>query len=98
MITADEITEYVENGVVKLSGIFDLGWIEYLRDAVETAMADPGPFAEEYAKGEGRFFGDLDVAKRHVPFRDFIHNSRLRKLPAPSWARTRQIFSMTSYW
>jgi ectoine hydroxylase-related dioxygenase (phytanoyl-CoA dioxygenase family) len=75
MITADEITEYVENGVVKLSGIFDLGWIEYLRDAVETAMADPGPFAEEYAKGEGRFFGDLDVAKRHAPFRDFIHNS-----------------------
>lgn len=75
MITADEIAEYAENGVVKLSGIFDLGWIEYLRDAVETAMADPGPFAEEYAKGEGRFFGDLDVAKRHAPFRDFIHNS-----------------------
>jgi len=75
LITAEEIAEYAENGVVKLSGIFDLEWIEYLREAVETAMANPGPFAEEYAKGEGRFFGDLDVARRHAPFRDFIHNS-----------------------
>lgn len=74
-ITADEVAEYGNNGVVKLAAIFDLEWIEYLRHAVETAMANPGPHAEEYAKGEGRFFGDLDVAKRHDGFRDFVYNS-----------------------
>lgn len=74
-ITADEVAEYKNNGVVKLSAIFHLGWVGRLREAVEMAMANPGPYAEEYARGEGRFFGDLDVAKRHAAFRDFVHNS-----------------------
>jgi len=74
-ISTDEIAEYSENGVVKLPGVFDLGWIEYLREAVDVAMDNPGPLAEEYAKGGGRFFGDLDLAKRHAPFREFVHSS-----------------------
>jgi len=74
-IKAAEVAEYKQNGVVKLPAIFDLDWIEYLRQAVDEAMENPGPYAEEYAKGAGRFFGDLDVAKRHTAFRDFIHNS-----------------------
>jgi len=74
-ITADEVTEYRNNGVVKLPAIFDMEWIEHLRLAVESAMANPGPHAEEYAKGGGRFFGDLDVAKLHAEFREFVHNS-----------------------
>jgi ectoine hydroxylase-related dioxygenase (phytanoyl-CoA dioxygenase family) len=74
-ITANETAEYRKNGVVKLPGIFDLGWIDCLREAVEAALANPGPLAEEYAKGGGRFFGDLDVAKRHAAFRNFVHNS-----------------------
>ncbi|MDZ4731655.1 MAG: phytanoyl-CoA dioxygenase family protein [Xanthomonadales bacterium] len=74
-ISKDEIAEYSDHGVVMLKGVIDMDWIEYLRDAVEVAMAQPGPLAEEYAKGAGRFFGDLDVAKRHAPFRDFIFNS-----------------------
>ena len=74
-IGAAERSEYAENGVVKLAGVFSQEWIETLRDATEVAMANPGPLGEEYAKGEGRFFGDLDVAKRQLPFRNFIHNS-----------------------
>ena len=74
-ISREQIAQYRENGAVKLSAVFDSEWIEYLRPAVEVAMAEPGPHAEEYAKGGGRFFGDLDVAKRHAPFREFIHHS-----------------------
>ena len=74
-ITPAEIQEYLDNGVVMLPHVFSMGWIEYLREATEVAMANPGPHGEEYAKGDGRFFGDLDVAKRHNPFRDFIHQS-----------------------
>ncbi len=51
-VTSDEVAEYGRNGVVKLPAIFDLGWIDYLRHAVEAAMANPGPDAEEYARGE----------------------------------------------
>ena len=64
-IKAAEVAEYKQNGVVKLPAIFDLDWIEYLRQAVDEAMENPGPYAEEYAKGAGRFFGDVDVAMRH---------------------------------
>lgn len=74
-ITADEIAEYQHNGVVKLAAIFDMEWIEHLRQAVDIAMAEPGPYAEEYAQGDGRFFGDLDVARRHAGVRDFVYNS-----------------------
>ncbi len=74
-ITPEEIAAYRENGVVKLSGIFGMEWIEHLREATPAAMGNPGPHAEEYAKEEGRFFGDLDVAKRHPAFRDFVLNS-----------------------
>jgi len=75
LITADEQQRYAREGVVKLTGVFDLSWIDFLRVAVEEAMAKPGPMAEEYAKGGGRFFGDLDLARRHASFREFVHHS-----------------------
>jgi ectoine hydroxylase-related dioxygenase (phytanoyl-CoA dioxygenase family) len=31
--------------------------------------------AEEYARGGGRFFGDLDIAQRHPAFAEFVHQS-----------------------
>lgn len=74
-IRPTEIADYEHHGVVRLAGIFDSYWIDHLKQGVELAMADPGPHAEEYAKGSGRFFGDLDVARRHQHFRDFIYGS-----------------------
>ena len=56
-ITHNETQEYLNNGVVMLPRVFSMAWIEYLRDATEVAMANPGPHGEEYAKGNGRFFG-----------------------------------------
>jgi ectoine hydroxylase-related dioxygenase (phytanoyl-CoA dioxygenase family) len=61
------------DGVVCLKQMFDTAWIDFLGTAVEDAMADPGPYAEEYTAqdGSGRFFGDLELAERRFYFRRF---------------------------
>ena len=52
--------------------------------AVDEAMADPGPFAEEYTPttSPGRFFGDLDVWRRHATFRRFALESCAARVAA----------------
>ena len=42
-ITDDQVVAYDRDGAVLLSKIFDLEWIEVLRDAVERNKAKPGP-------------------------------------------------------
>ena len=74
-VSPEEIEQYREMGVIKLASIFDMAWIDHLRAATDVAMTQPGPYAEEYAKGPGRFFGDLDIARRVAPFREFVHDS-----------------------
>ncbi|MEM1141974.1 MAG: phytanoyl-CoA dioxygenase family protein [Pseudomonadota bacterium] len=74
-IHRSEIDEFESNGVVMLPKVFSMKWIEDLRKETERAMDAPGPFAEEYAKGAGRFFGDLDVARRHEGFARFVFES-----------------------
>jgi len=73
-ITLEEIESYRRDGVACLPGVFDRGWIELLRGAVEQAMAAPGPFAEEYTPdgASGRFFGDLDVWRRVPDVERFV--------------------------
>jgi ectoine hydroxylase-related dioxygenase (phytanoyl-CoA dioxygenase family) len=73
-VAVDEIARYESDGVVCLRRIFDIAWIEFLRDAVETVMATPGVDAEEYtARGaSGRFFGDLDLWKREPAFCHYV--------------------------
>jgi ectoine hydroxylase-related dioxygenase (phytanoyl-CoA dioxygenase family) len=76
-VTSAEIETYGRDGVVCLRGIYNLSWIEFLREAVDAAMAAPGSDAEEYT-GEGRtgrFFGDLDLWKRLPAFRDYAFRS-----------------------
>ncbi len=46
-----------------------------MRGWVDRAMATPGPYGEEYESNNGRFFGDLDIARRHEGFRRFIWES-----------------------
>ncbi len=74
-ISEAEIELYRREGVVLLKGVFDSGWINFLRPAVEAAMASPGPTAEEYADGGGRFYGELNVSERNERFREFVHRS-----------------------
>ena len=81
-LTQDEIDEYHRNGVVKLDNVIPLAWIEYLKPAVEEAMANPGPLAEEYGKGSGRFFGEIDVSRRIDRFSQFVNESPAAEIMA----------------
>jgi ectoine hydroxylase-related dioxygenase (phytanoyl-CoA dioxygenase family) len=73
----DERAAYERDGVVCLRGVFSPDWIAFLAQAVEEAMALPGPHAEEYAArgGSGRFFGDLELAQRMPKFMRFALES-----------------------
>jgi len=81
-ITQRDIDQFQQDGVVKLTAMFDHGWIEALRTATDTALSHPGTHAEEYAAGRGRFFGDLDLAKRHLIFHDFVFESPAAEIAA----------------
>ena len=70
-LTQKERDIYENDGVVLLSDLFDLGWVDFLRDAFEIALSNPGSLAEEYAPvdGPGRFFADLNMWQRIPAFR-----------------------------
>ena len=72
-----EIAAYEADGVTCIRRVFSQEWIRTMRDAVELAMTEPGPFAEEYtsSRGSGRFFGDLDMWRRHATFARFVYES-----------------------
>ncbi len=76
-IDADDCDAYERDGVVCLRGRFDRDWIAFMQEWVERAMAAPGPSGEVYGTNEsgGRFFGDLDIARRHEGFRKFVQDS-----------------------
>ncbi len=76
-ISVEERETYDRDGVACLRGIFPAQWLEFLTDAVDEAMASPGPHAEEYeaSDGSGRFFGDLELAERLPAFRRFALES-----------------------
>lgn len=83
--TALELAEYDATGVVCLREVFPLDWIETMQAAVDVAMADPTEFAEEYTPTNaqsGRFFGDLDVWRKHSEFARFVHESAAAAIAA----------------
>lgn len=82
-IRDEEIAAYDRDGVVCLDGLFDTGWVERLRAAVERAMAEPAPMALEFNDdgAPGRFFGDMFMWTRDTDFRAAALDS-----PAPAIA------------
>lgn len=76
-LSPEILQTYETEGVVCLRQAFDENWIDHLKSWVEIAIQSPGPHAEEYESpdGGGRFFGDLDIARRHEGFREFVQNS-----------------------
>jgi ectoine hydroxylase-related dioxygenase (phytanoyl-CoA dioxygenase family) len=75
--TDDERETYLRDGVVRLRAVFPEEWLSFLGEAVDEAMASPGPNAEEYTAsgGRGRFFGDLELFERLPKFRRFALES-----------------------
>ncbi|MDG1437486.1 MAG: phytanoyl-CoA dioxygenase family protein [Emcibacteraceae bacterium] len=83
-ITDEDIEIYRRDGVVKLSGVFDPKWIEFMREATEECMSNPGEMAEEYADSEKstRFFGDQFLWTYNDKFKKFIMESEAAAIAA----------------
>ena len=75
---------YERDGVVPVRHVFDGSWVDFMREAVERAMVEPGPFAEEFDSddGQGRFFIDVELALRLPPFERFVRESPAAELAA----------------
>ena len=76
-ISQDQKDIYHRDGVVKIAGVFDPFWVEFLRKAVEDSLSQPSPMALEYADKEKstRFFGDQFLWTHNDDFKKFILES-----------------------
>jgi len=77
------IEAFQKQGAVHLQKVFSNYWLEYLEEAFEIAVNNPGPFAEELAPtGEGRFFADLELFHRLPHFETFSRESPCAEIAA----------------
>ena len=75
-VTGEELATLERDGVVCLRGMFDAGWVKYLRDAVEREMGSPGKMALDINRdGRGNFFGETFVWANVPDFKAFIFES-----------------------
>jgi ectoine hydroxylase-related dioxygenase (phytanoyl-CoA dioxygenase family) len=83
-ISDQDIATYHRDGVVKLSGVFDHKWVDFLRAATEENMKNPGTMAEEYADSQKstRFFGDQFLWTHNDDFKKFILESEAAQIAA----------------
>ena len=76
-VTDRHLEQYDRDGFTCLRGVFHPDWIDYMRDAVEKAAAQPGPLAQVYTKpgDRGRSWGDHAMWERIPEFKNFILHS-----------------------
>jgi len=76
-ITGSDIAAYESDGVVCLRGLFDRGWIQRLRVALERNMKQPGPWHRSITKpGQpGNFYYDSMMWRFDPEFRAFAEQS-----------------------
>lgn len=81
-VTEDEIAVYERDGIVCLRGLFDHGWIDHLRRAIEIAREHPGPFFQDHTVAGERtgFFSDLHMSLRVPAFLAFAKNSPVAEI------------------
>lgn len=80
-VTADERETFWRDGVVCLRQMFDRDWIARMQDAVDDAIANPGPMNLTLGQGQpGRFHGDSFVWTWQDDFRAFVFDSPAAKL------------------
>jgi hypothetical protein len=60
-ITREERESYERDGVCCVRDIFPREWLSFLADAIEEAMASPGPHGEEYTRAGGRRSGEVAI-------------------------------------
>lgn len=74
--TGDAVAAFERDGVALVRRAFTDRWLDMLDEAVDAALATPGPLSREYApKGRGRFFTDHHMSRNSGGFRQFIDES-----------------------
>jgi len=83
-LSDEEIEGYQIDGAYAVRGIVPLDWIEYMREAVDDVLADPGPFGHNFNDKDkpGRFFGDLFTWLSNDRFRRLVLDSPLVEMAA----------------
>ena len=76
MLNPTDISDYQNDGVVVLRGLFR-EWVEPLARGIAANQAAPGPDVRLYRNddGSGLFFGDYCNWSRIAEYRDFLFNS-----------------------
>jgi hypothetical protein len=83
-IDAGAASAFARDGVILLPGVFDAAWVELMRDAVEAAMAAPGPLSDNFVKdpSKGKFYGEHFLWLRLPSFRRIALDSPLPPIAA----------------
>ncbi len=82
-LTAADITDYQNDGVIVLRGVF-CDWVETLARGIELNQAAPSKDVRLYKNddGSGLFFGDYCNWDRISEYRDFLFNSDAASIAA----------------
>ena len=83
-LTEEMIQAYERDGVILLRNVIFSEDIEEMRIAVETAMANPGPYHTDFPPDgdKGRLFDDLYMYRRFDKFREFTFHSPAAEIAA----------------
>ena len=87
------IDAFERDGAVILRDVIEPHWIDRMRGAVDTVLAQPTAMASELAtEPGGRFYGDFFLWRHNVEFRRFIFESPLAEIAARMMRSTRVNF------
>lgn len=83
-ITAEEIKRYEEDGAAVIRDVLPKGWVDFMRDAIETILQSPGDASVEYTpEGKtGRYYGDFFLWRQSDDFERFMKDSPMPQLAA----------------
>jgi ectoine hydroxylase-related dioxygenase (phytanoyl-CoA dioxygenase family) len=81
-VTAEERSTFASDGAICLRGLFDLEWVELLRDATEELMAHPTALSIDHNAATGKFFSAIYVWRDNAGFKDFEFRSPLGRVCA----------------
>src|SRR5262245_51115563 len=73
-ITDDDVRTFRAHGAVCLRQVFDAGWVEGMREAVEGRIARPGAMRRDFSR-DGKFFDETFIWVDDVRFRRFVFDS-----------------------
>lgn len=82
-VSENDVDAFERDGVIRVKQVFSDDWLDRLAIAVDEVMAAPSPLSREYVQdGNGRFFTDHHMSRRHNAFRNFMMESPASEVAA----------------